>query len=407
MMIPHRATFGFARTMPFAQLVAIATLIGFVFSKDRRPFPVNSVTVMHVSFIAWMTFTSLFALNTTTVVLDQWIVILKIHGMLFVTIMLIRGRDQIERLIWVVTLSIAFYGVKGGVWTLLTGGGGRVWGPSGGVIEGNNELGVALVVVIPFLYYLRQTSSRWWVRLGLLFCIGSTVIGVLGTQSRGALLALLSMALVLGAKGRNPIRTTIVLAVVVASAVAFMPDTWTKRMDTIQSFDQDGSAMSRVWTWQTLWNAALDRPFVGVGFRTDNPLVYAKYAPVGGAGVYTGGQVFVAHSIYFQALGEHGFPGLAIYLLLGVVTWRKASVIARQTRNDPDFKDWVPLLMRMAQVSLVGFAAGGAFLTLVHFDLPYYIIAYVVLVDATVKERQRERLRSVVIPSQQERASMA
>lgn len=50
---------------------------------------------------------------------------------------------------------------------------------------------------------------------------------------------------------------------------------------------------------------------------------------------------------------------------------------------------WVPLLMRMVQVSLVGFAAGGAFLSLVYFDLPYYIVGYVVLVDATLREREK------------------
>jgi hypothetical protein len=39
------------------------------------------------------------------------------------------------------------------------------------------------------------------------------------------------------------------------------------------------------------------------------------------------------------------------------------------------------------QVSLVGFAAGGAFLSLAYFDLPYYLVAYVVLVHAIVCRR--------------------
>ena len=389
LMVPHRAAFGFARTLPFAQMVAITTMIGLVFSKERKPFPINSITVVQLLFVAWMSFTSLFAMNAPELVLDAWILVLKIHVMLFLTMMVIRGREQIERLVMVVTLSIAFYGVKGGLWTLATGGGGRVWGPSGGVIQGNNELGVALVAVMPFMYYLFMTVKRRWARYGLVLASGTTAVGVLGTQSRGALLALVSMALVLGLKGKHPLRTTLVLAVTIGLAVAFMPDSWTKRMDTIQGFEQDGSAMSRLHTWQTLWNAAMDRPIVGVGFRTDNAAVYAKYAPVSGVGNYQVGTTFVAHSIYFQALGEHGFPGLALYLLLGITAWRKAGSLAKQAQGDPELREWVPLLMRMSQVSIAGFAVGGAFLTLVHFDLPYYLVAFVVLVEATMRESGR------------------
>ena len=396
LMVPHRAAFGFARTLPFAQMVAIATMIGFVFSKERKPFPISSVTVVHLLFVLWMSVTSLFAMHAPEVVRDAWVLTLKIHIMLFITMMLIRGREQIDRLVMVVALSIAFYGIKGGFWTLATGGGGRVWGPSGGVVEGNNELGVALVAVIPFMYYLLLTSKRRLVRYGLIVAIGMTAVGILGTQSRGALLALLTMALVLGFKGKNPMRTTLIIGLFIALAIAFMPDSWTRRMDTIQSFEQDGSAMSRVYTWQTLWNAALDRPLVGVGFRTDNPAVFAKYAPIGGVGSYQAGGIWVAHSIYFQALGEHGFPGLALYLLLGITAWRKAAALSKQAQDDAQFREWVPLLMRMAQVSIVGFAVGGAFLTLVHFDLPYYLVAFVVLVDATMREQARRAPVGVV-----------
>jgi probable O-glycosylation ligase (exosortase A-associated) len=391
MMAPHKATFGFARALPFAQIVALTTLVCMLFSKDRRPFPITSVTVLQLIFVFWMSVTCLFALNRPEIVQDHWLVMLKIHLMLFATMMLIRGREQIERLVLIVTLSIGFYGVKGGVWTAITGGGGRVWGPSGGVIQGNNELGIALVLVMPFMYYLFQVTSRRLFRWALGIGIVLICLGVLGTQSRGALLALVSMATFLGLKGKHPIRTSLLLGALLFAAIIFMPDSWTQRMNTIKSYDQDGSAMSRLYTWQTLWNLALDRPFVGAGFATDNPLVFAMYAPPGGMGVYTAGGIFVAHSIYFQALGEHGFPGLILYLSLGFATWRAAGRIAVHASKDPELNMWVPLLMRMSQVSLIGFAVGGAFLTLVHFDLPYYIVCYVVLVEATLRERSQSK----------------
>lgn len=388
MMIPHRAAFGFARTMPFGQLVAIATLVSFLLSRERRPFPFSSTTVVYIALVIWMSFTSLFAINTVDVVFERWLFVFKIHVMLFVTMMLIRGRSQIDWLVWLVVVSIGAYGVKGGVWTVMTGGGGRVYGPPGGFAQDNNTFGLALVMLMPFFYYLYQVATRRIVRLGLLFSMVSITFSILGSQSRGALLALLAMATLLGLKSKRPVLSTLLLAGGVAAAILFMPDSWTGRMKTIETYEEDSSAMSRIYTWKTLWALAVDRPWVGGGFVVNTPQVFAIYAPTEGVGIYRGGEVFVAHSIYFQMLGEHGFPGLALYVLLGITAWRQAGRVGRQTRALPEYANWAPLLMRMVQVSLAGFAVGGAFLSLAHFDVSYYIISFVVLVDATLREQK-------------------
>jgi len=347
--------------------------------------------MVYLLFIFWMSVTSLFALSPPEMVLARWVFVLKIHLMLLVTLMLIRGREQIERLIWVVTLSIGFYGFKGGIWTVIGGGSGRVWGPAGSMIEENNALGLALVMLVPLMYYLYRVSSKRLVRFGLIFLVIATCFSILGSQSRGALLALVGMAFFLALKSTRPIQMSILLGALLIGAMLFMPESWSNRMGTIKTYEQDSSAMSRIYAWKTMWALALDRPLVGGGFESDNLAVYALYAPER-VGDYVGGAVYVAHSIYFQALGEHGFPGLILYLLLGLFTWRKASKIARQAKDDPELASWVPLLMRMVQVSLAGFAAGGAFLSLVYFDLPYYIVAFVVLVDATLRERGKSTL---------------
>lgn len=386
MMIPHRLSFGFARTLPFSQIVGIATLIGFLFSKDKKPFPFSAITAIYLSLLGWMTVTSFFAIDSPDAIWDRWGHIMKIHLFLMLTLMLLRGKEQIERLIWVITLSIGFYGFKGGLFTVMTGGSGRVWGPAGGVIAGNNALGVALVMLVPFMYYLFQTSTRRYLRNGMLVLIAATFLGILGTQSRGALLALVSMAFFVALKGKRPVMTISIIGGLLIAAIAFMPDSWTSRMNTIESYDQDSSAMSRVYTWKTLWNLALARPLVGAGFNADIPIIFATYAPLDMGKFDFQGTILVAHSIYFQALGEHGFPGLTLYLLLGLIAWLKAAKLAATTKNDPELSTWVPLLMRMIQASLAGFAVGGAFLSMVHFDLPYYVVALVILVDASINE---------------------
>lgn len=390
-MNPHQLTYGFARSIPWAMLIAITTLAALAFSRHRKPLPKCGGVIILLVFVAWMTLTSVFALNPEPAdVWDKWVFMLKIFVMLFVTLMLLRGRKEIELLIWVVALSLAYYGVKGGLFTLVTGGSYRVWGPPG-MIEGNNELAVALVIAMPFMHYLRTVSANRWIRLAMLGCMILCAFAVLGTQSRGALLAITGMGLVLGLKGKHPVRSTVALAMVGMAIIAFMPDTWTRRMDTIATYREDDSAMQRIWVWTALWNAALDRPLVGVGFRADNVAVFSRYGNIPGFEAFSSTYTPVAHSTYFQALGEHGFPGLILFVSLGLWTWFTAGALARRTANDPELSTWVPLLMRMCQVSLIGFAVGGAFLSLMLFDVPYYIMAVVALVQVAVNEKMAAR----------------
>ncbi len=385
-MNPHRLTYGIAFTLPFAQIVAAFTLLTFFVSKKaRREFPFSALTGIYLLLMAWMSVTSLAAINPDDVVLDRWIFVLKVHFMIWITISMLRGRSQIETLLWVVVGSVAFYGIKGGMWTLLTGGGGRVWGPPGGMLEDNNSLAVGLITVLPFLYYFRSTTFNKALRLGITVSMVLVGVAILGSQSRGALLGLLAMAVFLGAKGKRPFRFTILLAVFLAAGVSFMPAKWTKRMDTIQEYQADTSAMSRIYTWQTMWNVAVDRPLTGAGFGTDNIRLFDRYSPKDSEYVGFKSSVWVAHSIYFQALGEHGFIGLAIYLALWGATWVTASRTASRAEKIAEMVAWAPLLMRMCQVSIIGFMVGGAFLSLMHLDLPYYIIAFVVLTKCAVE----------------------
>lgn len=391
LMNPHKMTYGFARSLPFSQMAAAATLLALVFTKKRQPLPRTGIAKVLIVLILWMTFTSLFAMAPADQVRERWIFVLKIQVMLFVTWMLVRDEKEIRWLVWVVVLSVAFFGVKGGIFTVLTGGGSRVWGPPGGMLEENNALAVALVMLMPLMYFLRETEPRRWLRGVLMFMMITCAFSVLGSQSRGALLALLAMAFFLGLKGKHPVRTSLMLITLVGVAIAFMPDSWTERMETMKTYGEDGSAMSRIWTWTTLWNAAVDRPFVGAGFQADHPIVFDRYAPVDGVFEQFAGRVYVAHSIYFQMLGEHGFVGLGLFLGLLGATWFTAGRVANRTLNDPEFSGWVPSLMRMVQVSMIGYMVGGAFLSLAYLDLPYYVFSFVVLCDVLVRRRTAER----------------
>ena len=150
-MNPHRLSWGFAYSFPFAAIIGAATLAGVVITRDPKKLPLSPVVVTLLIFCASMVVSTLFALNPSAEMLSK---VLKIMLMTCVTMMVIKTKEQLHLLIWVLLGSLGFYGIKGGLFTALSGGSFRVWGPGGSFIEGNNEVALALVTIIPLFYYL-------------------------------------------------------------------------------------------------------------------------------------------------------------------------------------------------------------------------------------------------------------
>lgn len=370
-MNPHRMTYGFAFDTPFAAMVAVAVLISVLFNKDNLKMPWDGPVVCLLLFAVLICVSTVFAFDRAGSS-EQLNKVLKIQLMTAIAFVALRERKHIELFVWVTVLSIGFFGFKGGIFTILGGGAERVWGPPGSFIEGNNEIGLALVMTIPLMNYLRLVAERQWVRTGMLVLMLLCAVAALGTQSRGAFLALGAMGAVLWLRSPRKVVGGIAIFVVGVALISFMPDSWESRMRTIGNYEQDSSAMGRINAWNMAFNLANEN-FVGGGFQIYSPEVFARYAPDPLA-------IHAAHSIYFQVLGEHGYIGLLLFLLIFGWSYRMGGAIRKTARRRPETY-WLYHLAGMCQVSLVGYAVGGAFLSLSYFDLPYNIV--VVLVVAT------------------------
>jgi probable O-glycosylation ligase (exosortase A-associated) len=376
-MNPHRFTWGFAYNLPFVQGSALATVIGLIFSKEPKKLPWSPVVVVWMCWILWTLFTYMFALNEVDAT-NELVRTMKIHLMILVTLVVINTRERINALVWVMALSIAVFGIKGGIFTLATGGKYRVWGPTGSFIEGNNEIALALIMIIPLLRYQQMHTPHRLVRRLLWVAMAACGLSALGSYSRGALLAFAAMLGFLWLKSRGKVVLAVPIVAATVLGLVFMPDAWVERMQTIESYDQDASALGRINAWHYAVNLAAARPFTGGGFRSFTPELFARYAPVP--------RMFhEAHSIYFEVLGDQGYVGLTIYLLMAILTFKLGSRIIRQARGDPA-RAWAADLAGMLQVSMVGFAVGGAFLGLCYWDLPYQLMAVMVLTASVVKK---------------------
>lgn len=384
MMSPHRLTWSFAFSMPFAVIVGLVTMLAFLVSKEPKKYPFTPVTVTLILFIFWMNISAVFALPANgSYVWTQWDKVMKIHLFLAVTMMIMYTAERIRWLIWVATFSIAFYGIKGGIFTLTTGGGSMVLGPDGSFIGGNTEISLAITMTMPLLRYLQlQTGSRW-IRWGLWICMALCAVAVLGSQSRGGMLALAAMAGFLWLKSHNKFVLGIGLVLLGAAMLSFMPEKWFERMGTISSYEQDSSAMGRINAWMFAFNLAKDRPLTGGGFGAATEESFARWAP-------DPLDVHDMHSIWFQILGEQGFVGLGLFMLLWILTWRLAAGIVKSCRGRGDLR-WAGNLAAMIQVSYIGYWVGGSFLGLAYWDLPYVLMAALVLARVVVDRQLAER----------------
>ncbi len=373
-MNPHRIAWGFITTTPVALIVAVATFLGMLMAsreeKATMRIPWTRETKLLLILTIWFFITTVFALYPDAA-WPQWEKVWRIMLMTFVTTMLITNEYRLKMLTYVIALSLGFFGLKGGVFVLMTGGAHRVYGPDGSFIAGNNEIGLALIMTVPLLHYMRSQISNPAIRLGVLAVLGFTIIAVIGTHSRGALLGILTMLLFFLLKSRQKFGALLAVIPLLVVVAYVMPEEWFARMHTIETWQQDGSATERVRAWGNAIALANER-FLGGGMR---------------ALVWWGGRD--SHSIYFGILGENGWVGLALFILLLFFTWRSASWVIRNAKLHPELH-WARDLAAMIQVSLVGYMTAGAFLGLQYFDLFYHLVVMIVIARQLVEKRLRE-----------------
>ncbi|MFO1217478.1 MAG: putative O-glycosylation ligase, exosortase A system-associated [Burkholderiaceae bacterium] len=380
-MNPHRMSWGFAYDAPLAAAAAGTTLLGLATTSDRSsPFK-GAPALWLAAFTVWIFLSWLLGLDPADDYY-QWSKVTKVFLMVFVGLALLHSRHHIMALAWISAGSLALLGIKGGLFTILTGGNYRVWGPPDSFIGGNNEFAAALVMAIPLLRFLQLQFQPGWRRHVMTLTMVLCAAAALGSQSRGALLAIGAMAVLLWWRGNSRWLGGVVMLIAGGLLLALMPESWNERMSTIQTYDEDRSALGRISAWWVAWGIAKNYVF-GVGFDAARPELFAAYSPYPD-------MIHAAHSIYFQVLGNHGFVGLFLYLGIFVSTFRIAARLIRDGRMRSE-TEWCSQLGAMAQVSLVGYAVGGAFLSLSYFDFPYIITMLVVLTRVWLSSRAWER----------------
>lgn len=233
-----------------------------------------------------------------------------------------------------------------------------------------NDYALSLNVAVPMCLYLvfsaAKARQRWFYSVVLIIL----VLCIVATQSRGGTIALAGVALFYWYQSEKKLRTAAMFAVIVTAILLFAPPEYYERMNSIST--QEGSAQGRIEAWKGAWRMALDSPLLGFG-AGHFPFVYgANYRSS-----FDGPHVQTAHSIYFLALGEFGFPGMMCLLYF---MWSNFAANRRLAQSlggassggRPGDRN---LLMALS-ASLIAYAIAGAFLSALYYPHLYVLSGF-------------------------------
>lgn len=395
---PHEETYSFMKTLPLNVVIAAVTMLAWLFSRERKVPPNQFIIWALLVFLAWMTLNSFHAYDPAWS-WPFWNRTWKTVLLAIMVAVLATNRVRIDAIIWICVLSLFYYSIKGGLFTLLTGGVNHVRGPPRSEIGDNNQLALALLMTMPLAIYLRRHIVSPWISRGLAAGLALTVVSIIGTYSRGALIGLVAFAVIWLLRSRRKLLYLAMASVAAFAVVAFMPAHFLQRASTIKAIGEgasDPSVHGRVVAWQVAYDYARDHFPYGAGFYGPQLKGIFNY-------YFPSENFHAAHSIYFQVLGEHGFVGLFLYLVVisgGFWTcWR----VIRRTRSMPEFK-WAEDLARMLMLSLFLYCLGGAALSVAYYDLFLIILTLIVVLNEMTAlprgARTVARPRLVVQPQQ-------
>jgi len=386
---PHRFTWSFAYDFPVAMVVALPTVVGTVFAKKSIRSLAQLESILLLCLWAWFALSyvhaqnvPLFAANMPDAAYEMGH-ITKIFLFTFVMMMLVTTKSRARGVMLVTAASLGLLAVKGALFGLRTEGGSRVWGPPDSFLSDNNAFGLALNMCLPLLFFLARKEKNRWMRLGLRITFACTVLVILLTYSRGAVLGLGVVVVAIILKTRHKMLAAVLLVVAAFFVFAFAPDAWMNRMSGFMHGNLDASAEQRLVSWGTAWRFSHDYPITGGSFDVlPNVDVFQRYQPRPlPLGFLSSGP----HSIYFQLLADQGYVGLGLFLfLIGSCFWSlwRIRVAARKLPPAQYLVDYT----NMIEASILGFMVSGAFLGFVYLDVIYQMIGMTVVLKVLLRK---------------------
>jgi putative inorganic carbon (HCO3(-)) transporter len=404
---PQAVAYIILNQIPVAMIMG-ASSFGLYLLLDRRSPPrLTVITLFQVALAVWCTLSMTWAVMPE-LGWEKWDWAFKTLMFSAFIPFVIRSRVQIEAFLQIYLFSLAANIVPFGGKVFLSGGGyGQQLGLSGGMNFGLGEgstLAAVGVMAIPLAFYLRKhgqllPTSRIFrlVYVGIAF---ACLLATIGTYERTGLVGLVMLGGAMVFKSKNKLLVGSMALVVALGVFYFSSSGWNARVSTIGSYQEDGSAMTRLLVWRWTLGYVLEHP-LGGGFYMFLINVIEHPADAGNPVAYVEhGRAF--HSIYFEVLGEQGWVGL--FLFVGMLVWAQVMLqrVSHRVRNIPEL-EWCRALAATLQVCLAVMSVCGMFIGIAFQPMIHYLLAATV----SVSEYARRSTVSTEAPTGWRGASIA
>ena len=310
----------------------------------------------------------------------------KIFLMFFCSTFVIKTLDHVKHLYLIAVFALGYIAYEMNFLYLVFG---RmdIYNEGFGGLD-NNGAGLMIAMGIPLAYFLWQAYRQWW-RWLFLALVPIMLHAVLMSFSRGAMISLVAVCplLLIRSKRRG---WMILFFVGIAFILPILAGQEIRdRFFSVQQYQEDASAQSRLTSWSTAWKIAKDNPVTGVGLRNTEIVAIRRY----GAQQYT-----AVHSQYLQIAADSGFLAISFYLLILYGSWKSLRVGEKRWRKSTAENEQLAYnLASGIESALLVFCVGASFLSLDVFELPYLLILLALKLPLTVP--QEAATSAAAVPS--------
>ncbi len=247
-----------------------------------------------------------------------------------------------------------------------------------GAVGDPNYFALTAMFAIPLGVYLAFERNSWTQRIFCLGCAVSTVCGVGLGASRGAILGMSALFLMIAMRSRHRLRYAALAMVLLLPPNLLLTNSPLKRL--LVPSDRD---VVNVTERTTVWKASLRmvqaHPLIGVGAGMFKTSVVDFEGPVE-VPVQS-----IAHNTLLEIAAEMGLPALALYLAMYVSAFLLLQRVRRRCGGEG-------LLGRAAlaiQAGLMGAGVCGLFVSAEYEKAPWFYLCLAIAVAGLAKHRRR------------------
>jgi putative inorganic carbon (hco3(-)) transporter len=402
---PQRLSYFLLNSIPLSLILFGFAFAGFILSDDKKDVRISPRWVMLVLLLGYCAVTHPYAVEPVSAQ-EKWDWVWKALVFAIFLPLTLRTRLRIEALALTLVLCASALIVTGGIKTAAGGGG---YGSLVLLIDDNSGLyegsiiSCVAIAIIPLILWLAKHGTifkpDWRVRIYAAALIGACLLIPIGVQARTGLVCAVALAVLLLRTVKNRMLYIFGAATLGLVTIPFLPASFTERMGTIQNYEADESASTRIAVWKWTWEFVQDRP-MGGGFNAyiQNKIRYTMPV-IDDNGMDTGeidtGEVIdegrAYHSSYFEMLGEQGFPGLIIWLLIHVGgVWRMEMIMRIYKKRGREDEAWVIPLARALQNAQIIYLVGSLFVGIAFQPFVYMLVAMQISFDTYLSRRRKE-----------------